>query len=156
VSLAICVFISWIVIIVFSLIPKKFSEQDMVFLFFVNTIFQLSIFTILHVNLKWLYVSRTVEHSLADLVCRLIMIPLVFVITANILLYSWKVLKWIIVVAIILSFLLLGQLLSKLGVLSMHHWNAFYGISLFTSYAIFSSFMGWFISNVDEKEVKVK
>ena len=155
-SLAISILISWIVIIIASLIPKKLSEQDMVFLFFVNTIFELSIFTILHINLKWIHVSRTIENSFADLSFRLVTDPLVFVMTANIMLYSWKIMKWIIVSAIILSFLLLGQLLERLGVLSLENWNNFFAIILFTSYAAFSSGMAWFIVYVGKKDVRVK
>jgi hypothetical protein len=154
VILAICVLITWFVIIILSLIPKKFSELDMVFLYFVNTIFELSIFTVLHVNLKWIVVNHSVEKSIADLVFRLIMIPLVFIITSNILLYSWKFLKWIIVIAMILSFILMQGLLERLGVITTHHWNVIYNFLMFSSYAIFSRFMTWVIVNVDRKEVK--
>lgn len=155
-SLAICIFITWLAFIILSVIPKKLSVQDMVFLYFVNTIFELSIFTILHINLQWLVVSRSVEHSFADLSFRLFMIPIVFVITANILLYSWKIWKWIIVGSIIFSFLFIHFLIHKLGILTTHHWNWLYTIILFIIYALFSSGMAWFIVKVDMKEVKLK
>ncbi|MGG3467483.1 hypothetical protein ABES02_08340 [Neobacillus pocheonensis] len=153
-SIAICVLITWLVIIILSLIPKKLSELEMLFLYFVNTIFDLSVFTVLHVNLKWIVVNESVEKSIADLVMRLIMIPLVFVLTSNILLYSWKFLKWVIVIAIILSFNLLGKLLVGLDVISFDHWNGMYNILMFSSYAVFSRIMAWVITNVDRKEVK--
>lgn len=153
-SIAICVLITWVVIIILSLIPKKLSELEMIFLYFVNTIFNLSVFTVLHVNLKWIVVNHSVEKSIADLVLRLIMIPLVFVLTSNILLYSWKFLKWVIVIAIILGFNLLGKLLEGLGVISFEHWNVIYNTLMFSSYAIFSRLMAWVIVNVDRKEVK--
>lgn len=155
-SLAICVFITWLAFIILSLIPKKLSVQDMVFLYFVNTIFELSIFTILHINLQWLVVSRSVEHSFADLTFRLFMIPIVFVITANILLYSWKIWKWVIAGSIIFGFLVIHILVNKLGILTTHHWNWLYTMSLYTIYAVFSSGMAGFIKKVDTKEVKVK
>jgi hypothetical protein len=153
-SLAICVLITWLVIIVLSLIPKKLSRIEMVFVYFVNTIFELSIFTILHINLKWIDVSHSVEKSFADLVLRLIMIPLVFVITANILMYSWKFLKWLIIVVIILCFLLMQAMIIRLGILTILHLNAIYTFILFSSYAVFSSLMAWFICNVDGKDVR--
>lgn len=152
-SLAICVLITWLVIIILSLIPKKLSEIEMVFVYFTNTIFELSIFTILHINLKWIQISRIPEKSIADLVFRLVMIPLVFVITANILLYSWKFLKWIIVLAIILSFFVINFLIVKLGILTPHHWNYLYTFLLFSSYTVFSSLMAWFIIHVKGNEV---
>jgi hypothetical protein len=154
VSLAVCVLITWIVMIILSLIPKKLSELDMIFLYFVNTIFELSIFTILHVNLKWIIVNHSVEKSLADLVFRLFMIPFVFIITSNILLYSWKFLKWIIVFGIILCFLLVGLLIRQLGIITTPHWKLIYTVLMFSSYAAFSRFMAWVIVVVDRKEVK--
>lgn len=152
-SLAICTFITWLVIIVLSLISKKLSEIEMVFVYFVNTIFEIIIFAILNTNLNWIEVNHNVEKAFADLVLRFFMVPLVFVITANILMYSWKYLKWIIVFIIILSFLLMQVLLSKLGILCTHNWNAIYTLVLFSIYALFSSLMAWFIRNVDGKDV---
>ena len=140
-SLAVCVLITWVVIIAFSLIPKKLDEIEMVFLFFVNTIFELSIFTIFHVNLKWILVNHSVEKSFADLVLRVVMIPVVFIITTNILLYQWKFLKWVIVAAIIAGFLIINILVQKLGILKTHHWNPLYTLILFSSYAVFSRIM---------------
>jgi hypothetical protein len=152
-SLAICTLITWLVIIVFSLIPKKLDEIEMVFLFFVNTIFELSIFTIFHVNLKWLEVNHSMEKSFADLVLRIGLIPIVFIITSNILLYSWKYLKWIIVLAIILAFLLINKLIVWLGILTTTHWNLLYTLIVFSSYAVFSRLMAWFIIKVGRREV---
>ncbi|MDP4083680.1 MAG: hypothetical protein Q8934_03595 [Bacillota bacterium] len=152
-TFSICMLITWIVIIILSLIPKRLSEIDMVFLFFVNTIFELSIFTIFHVNLKWLNISQEVEKSLADLMFRLIMVPLFFIISTNILLYSWKFLKWIIILAMLVCFILMKDLLKSLGILTTHHWNMMYSILMFCSYLIFSRLMAWFITKAGSKEV---
>lgn len=152
-SLAVCVLITWLVIIVLSLIPKKLDEIEMVFLFFVNTIFELSIFTVFHVNLKWIEVNDSIEKSFADLVLRLGLIPITFIITTNILLYSWKYLKWIIVIAIILAFLFMNKLIEWLGILTLNQWNLFYTVIVFSSYAVFSRIMAWFIMKVGRREV---
>lgn len=153
-SVGVCALITWIVLIIFTVMPKKLSELDMIFLYFVNTIFELSVFTIVHINLKWLTVSHGVEESFADLILRLIMIPVVFVIATNILLYSWKFLKWMILIGIIIFFIMLSFLLEKLGVIILNHWNIFYTIIMFSSYAVFSRLMAWFIVNAGRKEVK--
>lgn len=155
-SLAVCVLMTWIVIIVLTLIPKKLSEIEMVFVYFTNTVFELSIFTILHINLEWIHIDQSVEKSLADLVLRLFMFPLVFVMTANILLYRWRILKFVVVILINLSFLFINFLMKNLGILKTTHWNYSYTILLFMSYTIFSSLMALFILNIKGKEVVKK
>ncbi|UOF90219.1 hypothetical protein LSG31_20545 [Fodinisporobacter ferrooxydans] len=155
-ALAISVFITWLVIIILSLIPKKLSELDMVFLYFVNTIFELSIFTIVHLNLRWIDVSDSVEKSFADLVLRIIMNPLLIIISSNVLLYSWKIAKWVIVGGMILSFIFLQKLFEWLGIVTLHHWNIFYTLVMFACYVAFSRFMAWWIVRADPKEVNVK
>ncbi len=147
---------TWLVVIAFTLIPKKLSEIEWVFVYFANTVFELSIFTILHINLRWITISHSVEKSLADLVLRLFMIPLVFVITANILLYRWRLLKYVIVLLINLSFLLVNVLITKLGILKTTHWNFIYTLVLFMCYTIFSSLMVLFITHIKGKEVLKK
>jgi hypothetical protein len=107
---------------------------------------------VFHVNLKWIVVNRSIEESIADLVLRLFMIPLVFVITSNILLYNWKFLKWVIVVLIILSFIPLQVLVKKLGIISTPHMNIVYSLLMFSSYAVFSRFMAWVIVHAGREE----
>jgi hypothetical protein len=154
VALAICVLITWIVVIILSLIPKKLTQLEMVYLFFVNTIFELSLFTLLHVNLRWITVNLSVEKSFADLTMRLFMIPLALIISTNILLYSWKFLKWVIVLGIIFFFNSIGDLLEWLGVLKFHSWNRMDNSLLFIIYITFSRFMAWVITHVGQEEVK--
>ncbi|WP_421383311.1 hypothetical protein ACOJQI_02720 [Bacillus salacetis] len=152
-SLAVCVLMTWIVVIILMLIPKKLSEIEMVFVYFANTVFELSIFTILHLNLKWIQIDQGFEKSIADLVLRIFMIPLIFVITANILCYRWKLLKFVVVILINLSFLFLNILITKLGILKATHWSPLYTVILFMSYTIFSGLMAVCISNIKGKEV---
>ncbi|WP_181909755.1 hypothetical protein [Paenibacillus taihuensis] len=127
----------------------------MIILYAVNTIFDLSIFAIVHINLNWISVNTDVEQSLADLVLRLIMIPLVMVMVSNILLYSWKWLKWIIVIGILLLFIPMQFILQKLDILKAIHWNIYYTLCMFSLYIIFSSLMTLFITRFRSKEVKL-
>lgn len=154
-SLAICVLLTWSVIIIFSLIPKKLSELEMVFLYFSNIIFELSIFTIFHLNLKYIQVSNDIEKSFSDLVLRIIMIPTVLLITSNILLYSWKYLKWIIVSIMVLSFIMIQKLIEWLGIITTTNWNIVYTVIMFCTYVVFSSVMTWWIQRTDPKEVNI-
>lgn len=140
--LAVCALISWFIIIILSLIPKKLSELDMVLLYFVNAIFEVSIFTLLHVNLNWIDVNHSVEKSLADLVIRFVMNPLLFLIMSNVMMYPWKIIsKWVIAAGVALFFILMNMLLERLGINKMSHWNTLYTIGMFGVYAVFSQVM---------------
>ncbi|TVY11973.1 hypothetical protein [Paenibacillus cremeus] len=150
-SLAICVFITCCTLITLTLIPKKLSELDMVFVYFSSTIFELSIFTIFHVNLNWIAVNPSVETSFADLVLRLIHIPLLLLISTNILLYNWKVLKWLIVAGMLLICLPMQVLLERLQIISTPHWNVFHTLVTFAGYMAFSRWMAWWIRYVGRK-----
>jgi SNF family Na+-dependent transporter len=86
--------VTWIALTTFSLIPKKLTQFEMIFLFCVDTIFELSIFSILHVNLKLIVVEPGVSNGIADLMFRLIGLPLLLVVTSNLLLFSNKKIKW--------------------------------------------------------------
>ncbi|RAP75385.1 hypothetical protein [Paenibacillus montanisoli] len=155
-ALAICVFMTWCVIIVHSLMPKKLSGAEMVFIYFCSTVFELSIFTIVHLNLGWIEVDKGVEKSIADLVLRLFTNPLIFIISTNILLYRWKVLKWVIIAAIVLAFIPMGYMLERIGIISTPHWNAWLTVAMFTSYVIFSRLMAWIIISTGQKEANAQ
>lgn len=155
-SLGISVLLSWSVIIILTLIPKKLSELEMVFLYFTNIIFELSIFTIFHLNLQYIQVSNDIEKSFSDLVLRIIMIPTVLLISSNVLLYSWKYLKWIIVAMMVLSFILIQKLIEWLGIITTTNLNAGYTVIMFSTYVAFSRVMVWWIKRADPKEVNLE
>jgi hypothetical protein len=149
-SIIIGVVATWIAITVFSLIPKKTSLFETIFLFSVNTIFELSVFSILHVNLKFIVVEPGMGNGIADLMFRLIELPLLLVASSNILLYSTK-LKWCAVALIVVFTLIVQQTLVYLGIISFHHWNIFYsGIGMCVN-VLFSRIMTWFITSLDRK-----
>ncbi|GMA60469.1 hypothetical protein NZD89_12720 [Alicyclobacillus fastidiosus] len=154
-SLAVCVFITWCVILILALIPKKLTALEMVFLFFVCTIFELSAFTLFHLNLHWMDVSKSVEKALADLVMRLICVPVVLVITSNFLLYSSRLLKWCLVAVVVLSGVMLQKSLVWLGILTTPHWNVGYTAFMFCGYITFARLMTWFIIYIKKTEGKV-
>jgi len=151
VSIAVCAFITWIIIIILSLIPKKLSEVDMVLLYFANAIFEVSIFTVIHVNLSWIEVNHSVEKSLADLIIRFVMFPLLFLIMSNVMMYHWKFTKWVIAAGIAFFFILINMLLGWLGINKMLHWNSLYTIGIFGAYAVFSQVMTRAIIRVDRE-----
>ncbi|MFC5448605.1 hypothetical protein [Paenibacillus aestuarii] len=153
-SLAICILLTWVVIIILSLIPKKLSELEMIFLYFCNIIFEISVFTILHLNLQIIQVSNETEKSFADLVLRIIMIPTVMMISSNVLLYAWGYLKWILAAMMILSFIGVQKLIEALGILSTTNWNVGYTVIMFSIYVAFSRLAVWWIQRAGRKDVK--
>ncbi|TJY42617.1 hypothetical protein E5161_07120 [Cohnella pontilimi] len=91
---------------------------------------------------------------MADLVYRLIMIPLVLIISSNILLYPWKYLKWAMALVILLSLIAMHGLEERLGIMKTPHWNMLQSVVMFSGYILFSRIMTWFILRVDRKEVQ--
>ncbi|QSO55507.1 hypothetical protein JZ785_27515 (plasmid) [Alicyclobacillus curvatus] len=154
-SLAVCVLISWCAIAVLALIPKKLSTVETVFLFFVCTIFELSVFTIFHLNLHWIMVNNHVEQSLADLVIRLVCVPVELVITSNFMLYSSRPLKFVLMVAVLLVNVLLQKTLEWLGILFTSHWHLGYTALLVCGYIVFVRLMTFFITHLKQTEGEV-
>lgn len=153
-SLAVCVFITWIAISILAMIPKKLTILEMVFLFFVCTIFELSIFTVFHLNLHWIIVSENIEKSVADLVMRLACMPVIMVITSNFLLYTSRVLKLGLMATVVLGGVMLHKTVKWLGILTTPHWNLWYTVVLFCSYIIFLKLMTWFVIYLKQTEGK--
>ncbi|SFJ04375.1 hypothetical protein SAMN02799624_03150 [Paenibacillus sp. UNC496MF] len=151
-SLAICIFLACCAIIALSLIPKKLTELESLFVFFSGTVFELSGFTIAHINLDWVIVPHGNEPSFANLVMRLIVIPVVLVIASHVLLYDRNGLKWILAAGILLLFTLFQILQEKLGILVTPHWNVYYTLIFFACYIAFARVMAQLILNARPAE----
>lgn len=145
--------VTWVALITFALVPKRLTPFEMTFLFFINTIFELSGFSILHINLQFIQVTPGVANALADLMFRLIELPLFLVATTNILLSSRTLFKWTGVVLIICFSVLVQQILVWAGILTLHHWNVFYSGIVLCGNIAFSSLMAWLIRRATRKEV---
>ncbi|MFC4810880.1 hypothetical protein [Paenibacillus sp. GCM10023250] len=151
-SLSICIFLACCAIIALSLIPKKLTELESLFVFFGSTVFELSVFTIVHVNLDWVIVPHSNEPAFAILVLRLAVIPVMLVIAAHVLLYERPWLKWISAAGILLFFMLLHSLEVKLGILVTPHWNAYYSLVVFAGCIAFTRVLTQLILNVRRRE----
>lgn len=150
-SFVVSIFAAWIVIILVCLIPKKLSEKDMVILYFFNTIFVVSTLTILNLNVRYLTVSRSVEKVFAVFACQYILIPLLLVISANVLMYASKWLKWGCTAAIVVGIVLFQKLLESMGVLFFNHWNLFYSLVMAICFVLLSRFISALIHRVREE-----
>jgi hypothetical protein len=151
-SIIIGTVVTWIAVTVFSLIPKKLTPFEIIFVFCIDTIFELSMFSILHVNLKFIKVEPGVSNGIADLMLRLIELPLLLVTSSNILLYSNKMVKWCGVAVIVLFTLIVQQILVQIKMISFHHWNVLYSGFFICGCIVFSRIMTWIITSLDKKE----
>ena len=97
-ALAVIALFSWMVVIVFAVVPKKLTLTDFIFIYFVCVIVTITLFTVLDVNLQWVPTTRDVEKSFALHICRFIEIPLMVILSANLLqanFRSWR--RWALV-----------------------------------------------------------
>lgn len=133
--------ISWCVIMALAMIPKKFALTEMVFLYFVSSIMTVSEFTLFDVNLQWVTASRDVEKSLALHVCRFIEIPLLLIISSEVLTSSLrKSWRWTIAAAICMFLTLDDWVLVQFGILEYRRWNYLFA---FLDYGMFIVVMAW-------------
>lgn len=140
----------WIAVTFFSLIPKKLSSFETIFVFCTSTIFELSVFSILHINLRLIEVEPGIANGMADLMFRLLEIPLLLTASANLLLYRTKI-KWVAAASIVLFTLIVQQTSLRVGILHFHHWNLVYsGLGMCANVG-FASLMAWVITSINGK-----
>lgn len=144
--------VTWIALTVFSLIPMRLTPFEMIFIFCADTIYELSIFSIVHVNLKFIVVEPGISNGIADLMFRLIVLPLLLVVTSNLLLFSNKKIKWCGVVLIVLFALIVQQILVQINTLTFYHWSIIYSGIAICSAVVFSRIMSWVITSIGTKE----
>ncbi|KPV44105.1 hypothetical protein AN477_08495 [Alicyclobacillus ferrooxydans] len=154
-SLAVCTFLAWITILILAMLPKTLTLLEMVFLFFVCTIFELSIFTIFHLNLHWIEVSTSPEKSFANLTIRLICVPVILVIISNVQFYPSNTLRWILLTTIVVLGVILQKIMQWLGIITTPHWNMWLTILMWCSYFAFARVMVWFIRYLKKTEDRV-
>jgi hypothetical protein len=131
-SLAVLALLAWLVLIVFSFVPKGLTLTEMVYLYFIICIVTITIFTILDVNLHWVPVTRSVEGAFALYIARFIVIPFqillsVFVLNSH-LKTKWK---WGMIAAIVFFLSLEQRLYLWTGVITFNSWNEFYSAIMY-------------------------
>ncbi|MDR6884066.1 hypothetical protein [Bacillus sp. 3255] len=136
-SIAILALMAWLVMIVFSLVPKGLTLTEMVLLYFVIVVLTITIFTILDVNLNWVPLTRKVEGSLAMYICRFFVIPLLVLMAACVLLSNMKV-KWRVVLSAIIVMVLSGadRIYLRLDLMEFVRWNVGYSVLMYGVFVI--------------------
>ncbi|MFK9091689.1 hypothetical protein [Bacillus salipaludis] len=146
-TIAIISLVTWIVIIVFAIVPKRFTLVEMVFLYLASSILTVTIFSILVSNLHWIPASKDVEKALALHICRFVEIPLLLIMSSDILNSPLRIrTRWLIAITIIIFLVVNDWILVSLGILVFKKWNYMYAFidhSFFV--ASLSLIARWFI-----------
>lgn len=147
VSIAAISLISWLVTIVFAMVPKKFTLTEMVFLYFVSSILTVATFTTFDINLQWVVASRNVEKSLALHVCRFVEIPLLLILSSEALHSPLSAIwRWTIAAAICTFLTVNDWILVQFGILMYRQWNYAYAFLEFGLFIILVAWIArWFV-----------
>lgn len=140
-SIAIVCLVTWLVLAVFAIVPKRFTLQEMVFLYFVSSVLTVTVFTVLDLNLHWVPASHDVEKALALNVCRFIEIPPLLIMAADLLNSPLRArTRWAIAAAVCLFLVFNDWILLWCQILVYRQWNSFYA---FIDYGIFIIVLRW-------------
>lgn len=153
--LAVLALLSWLVLIVFAIVPIGLKLTEIIFLYFLIGIFTISLFTILDVNLQWVPLTRSVEGSFAMYLNRFILIPFQILLAVCVL-HSQLKAKWRwSLYLIILAFLCLEDRIYLWGgLMTYQNWNEFYAVLMYGGSIVFMWWIArWFIG-LGEGEVK--
>lgn len=142
----------WTAVAVFWLVPKELWPFEIIFLLFVDTVFELGTVAILATNLKLIQVGPGVDNLLADLMYRLIELPLLLMTTSNLLLHSNRTVRWGGVTVIILFTLLVQQFLVSHGMLIFRQWNLLFSFIYMCVFVAFSRAMTWVIMRASPRK----
>jgi hypothetical protein len=140
-SLAVLAVVTWLVMIVFANIPKRFTLTEMIFLYFVSSILTVTAWTIFDVNFQWVPATRNVEKSFALYICRFIEIPLLLIMSSEVLNSSLRARwRWTTAMSICIFLTVNDWILVQFGILVYHQWNYVYA---FLDYGMFIVLMAW-------------
>lgn len=119
-------FIAWIIIILFSLIPKTLNILENIIMFFCISIIEINFYTILTLNLSLIQNSQDPKMYIAILINRNIIIPLSFLIFVNSYTFIKEKFKKLGVIVVTLSFLVFMDLFPlHIGMKVYRGWNGY-------------------------------
>lgn len=125
-QVALFALITWLIIIIFSVIPKTLNIIENIIMFFLISIIELNFYTILTLNLKIVENSKDPKLFFAVLMNRSIIIPLTFLIFINVYTFLKEKFKKLGVIVVTLSFLTLMDLLPlHIGMKVYRGWTGY-------------------------------
>lgn len=145
----------WVIIAIVAVLPYKFGFVDFVFMYFVNCIAVVLTFTTLMLNMKLFINSPQAHKMIAFMMYRIVGIPLLLVLAANIWFYPIKVLyKWILACIIFLSLNCIHLFLTDRGMMINKRWSVLSSVVLYLGFMVLSSLAArWFV-RLDRRDVR--
>lgn len=146
-SLAGLALMAWIVMIVFSMIPKGLTLMELLFLYFVIVILTITLFTTLDINLHWVPITRKIEGSFAMYICRFFIIPLLVLMAVCALLSRLKAMwRGAIALVIVLILCAADWVYLRLDLMKFARWNVLYSVLMYAAFVVFIWWIArWYI-----------
>jgi hypothetical protein len=153
--IAILALIAWVVLIIYSIVPKGFSLTEITFFYFVTGILTITVFSILDVNLQWVPVTRSVEGSFAMYICRFILIPIHILLSISVLHSNIRAKwRWIITATFVLLLCLADRIYLWAGLITYQKWNEIYSALMYGVFIGLMWLIAYWFSGVEEGEFK--
>jgi hypothetical protein len=138
VVLGVCTLATWVMVCVAWIVPKRLIKKDAILLYFINTIFVVTTFAILTLNLKFFTIAHSAEIQIGILMCHNVLMPLSLVVFENISLNQSRRIRALGTVVILVSLTLFHKLLELLGAIDYVNWSMFHALLLTAALLIFS------------------
>ncbi|MBS4172248.1 hypothetical protein [Bacillus sp. FJAT-49736] len=129
--------LTWLLIIVFAVAPKRFTIIELIFQYFVSVILTVTIFSILDIKFHWVIATREVERGIALNISRFMEIPMLMIITTNIMYAPIRV-RFRCVIAVVASFLLTinDWILTSLHIIHYTNWKYYYAFIMYMLFMV--------------------
>jgi hypothetical protein len=152
-SVAILAILAWLILIVFTIVPKGLTLNDMVFLYFVTGILTVTVFSVLDVNLQWVPVTRSIEGSFAMYICRFIFIPFHILLSVSVLHSHLKAKwKWGISATIVLVLCVADRIYLWAGLITYQRWNELNSALMYGAFIVFVWMISHWFLGIEEGE----
>jgi hypothetical protein len=157
-QLPICALFAWLAILIFSLMPKRLSILDLVFLYFIILIFSTMTFTILDINLNVVTIRRTPIISFSTIITRIVTIPVLIMVAVDALQFSGgRKPRWLMAIAIWFSLNVFDWVLDLLKVITYHRsfvWHALRTVIMYLGFIVIAWGLTWWYKRFDGKNVR--
>ncbi|WP_067621475.1 hypothetical protein [Alicyclobacillus acidiphilus] len=158
-QLALSALFAWLAIILFSIVPKRLSILDLVFLYCVIFILTTASYTIFDVNLRVVTISRAPSISFATILTRLVTIPVLIMMAVDALQPSeGRQPNWLTAIAIWLVLTVFDWVLDLLKIITYRNsfvWHALTTSIVYLGFIVISwGLTRWYRSS-DRKNVQL-
>jgi hypothetical protein len=144
----------WVIIAIVAVLPHKLGIVDFVFLYFINTIAVVLTFTTLMLDMKLFIDSTEVDKMIAFMLYRIVGIPLLLVLLANVWFYPIRnAYKWMLACLFFLTLNVVQLLLKEHGMVIYKQWDLLRSFAMYAAFMMFSISVGLWFVRLDRRDV---